>query len=72
VLAQMHKTTIHDMYTAHGTIRPDGTMLHDMFLMQVKKPSESKEPWDYYNVVQTLKGDQVFNTKAESTCKFWE
>jgi branched-chain amino acid transport system substrate-binding protein len=72
VLAQLHKTTIHDMYTAHGTIRPDGTMLHDMFLMQVKKPSESKEPWDYYNVVQTLKGDQVFNTKAESTCKFWE
>jgi branched-chain amino acid transport system substrate-binding protein len=72
VLAQMHKTTIHDMYTAHGTIRPDGTMLHDMFLMQVKKPSESKEPWDYYNVVQTLKGDQVFNTKAESTCKFWK
>jgi branched-chain amino acid transport system substrate-binding protein len=72
VLAQLHKTTIHDMYTAHGTIRPDGTMLHDMFLMQVKKPAESKEPWDYYNVVQTLKGDEVFNTKAESTCKAWK
>jgi branched-chain amino acid transport system substrate-binding protein len=47
-------------------------MIHDMFLMQVKKPSESKEPWDYYNVVQTLKGDEVFTTKAETNCKLWK
>ncbi len=72
VMAQLRKTTIHDMYTSHGTLRADGSMIHDMFLMQVKKPSESKEPWDYYNVVQTLKGDEVFTTKAETTCKLWK
>ena len=72
VMAQLRKTTIHDMYTSHGVLRPDGTMLHDMYLMQIKAPSESKEPWDYYKVVETLKGDAVFTTKAESTCKLWK
>jgi branched-chain amino acid transport system substrate-binding protein len=72
VMAQLKKTTIHDMYTAHGTIRDDGAMIHDMFLMQVKSQAESKEPWDYYKVVETVKGDAAFNSKAESTCALWK
>ena len=51
VMAQMRKTKINDMYAKGGYIRPDGRMVHDMYLMQVKTPAESNEPWDYYNVV---------------------
>jgi branched-chain amino acid transport system substrate-binding protein len=71
VMAQMRKTPINDMYTKNGTIRPDGRMVHDMYLMQVKTPAESKYPWDYYKIVQTIPGDQAFTTKAESKCALW-
>ena len=72
VLAQMKKTKVNDMYAKNGVIRPDGRMVHDMFLMEVKKPSESKHPWDYYKVAQTIPGDQAFTTKAESKCALWK
>jgi len=72
VLAHLHKTTINDMYAKGGHIRPDGRMVHDMFLMQVKTPAQSTTPWDYYNVVQTIKGDEAFTTKAESKCEIWK
>jgi branched-chain amino acid transport system substrate-binding protein len=72
VLAQMHKTKINDMYAKGGYIRPDGRMVHDMYLMQVKTPAESKEPWDYYNVAATIKGEEAFTTKAESKCALWK
>ena len=42
------------MFAKNGEIRPDGRMVHDMYLMQVKKPSESKYPWDYYKLVSTI------------------
>ena len=47
-------------------------MIHDMYLMEVKKPSESKEPWDYYKITATIPGDQAFGTKAESRCVAWK
>ncbi|HJU71726.1 MAG TPA: ABC transporter substrate-binding protein [Paucimonas sp.] len=72
VLAKMHSTKVNDMYAKNGVIRPDGRMVHDMFLMQVKTPAESKKPWDYYKVVQTIPGDQAFTTKAESKCALWK
>jgi branched-chain amino acid transport system substrate-binding protein len=68
VLEQLHKTTIDDMYTAGGTIRADGLMEHAMYVMQVKTPSESKYPWDYYRVVQKMSGEQAFGKLANSTC----
>ena len=43
-----------------------------MYLMQVKSPAESTQPWDYYKVVSKLAGDQVFTTKAESRCALWK
>ena len=72
VIAQLKKTKINDMYAKGGVIRPDGRMVHDMFLMQVKSQKDSKYPWDYYKAVQTIPGDQAFTTKAESKCALWK
>ncbi|SAK42532.1 branched-chain amino acid ABC transporter periplasmic branched-chain amino acid-binding protein [Caballeronia hypogeia] len=71
VMEQLKKAKIDDFY-AKGYIREDGAMIHDMYLMEVKKPSESKEPWDYYTIKATIPGDQAFGTKAESRCKLWK
>ncbi len=71
VMAQIKKTPIDDFY-AKGFVREDGRFVHDMYLVQVKSPAESKQPWDYYKVVQKLKGEEVFTTKAESKCALWK
>jgi branched-chain amino acid transport system substrate-binding protein len=47
-------------------------MVHDMYLMQVKTPAESKEPWDYFKVAQVIKGEDAWGTKAESKCALWK
>ena len=72
VMAHMKATKINDMFATNGVIRPDGRMVHDMFLMQVKTPAESKYPWDYYKLAATVPGDQAFATKAESKCALWK
>ena len=72
VLAHMKKTKINDMFTKNGEIRPDGRMVHDMYLMQVKTPAESKYPWDYYKVIATIPGAQAYATKAETKCALWK
>ncbi len=72
VLAQMRKTPVNDIFAKGGFIRGDGRMVHDMYLMQVKSPDKSVEPWDYYNVVQTFKGETAWTTKAESKCALWK
>ncbi|HEX6707965.1 MAG TPA: ABC transporter substrate-binding protein [Albitalea sp.] len=72
VLAQMRKTKVNDVFAKNGFIRGDGSMIHDMYLMQVKKPEQSTEPWDYYNVVHTFKGEEAWTTKAESKCGLWK
>ena len=72
VMAQLKKTPINDMFAKGGVIRPDGRMVHDMYLMQVKTPAESKYPWDYYKVVATIPGAQAYATKAESKCSLWK
>jgi len=72
VLAQMKKTKINDVYAKGGWIRDDGSMIHDMYLMQVKSPDKSTEPWDYYNIVETFKGETAWTTKAESKCALWK
>jgi len=72
VMAQMKKTKINDFFAKGGEIRPDGRMVHDMYLMEVKKQSESKYPWDYYKVAQTIPAAQAWTTKAESKCALWK
>jgi branched-chain amino acid transport system substrate-binding protein len=72
VLAHMRKSKVNDIFAKGGYIREDGRMVHDMYLMQVKAPDKSVEPWDYYNVVQTFKGEEAWTTKAESKCPLWK
>nr|WP_286197276.1 ABC transporter substrate-binding protein [Variovorax boronicumulans] len=71
VMEYLKKTPIDDFY-AKGQIRADGRFVHDMYLVQVKSPAESKQPWDYYKVVSKLKGEEVYTTKAESKCALWK
>ncbi len=68
VMAQMKKTKINDFFAKNGYIREDGRMVHDMYLMQVKKPEESKYPWDYYNVRQTIPAAEAFQPLSLSKC----
>jgi branched-chain amino acid transport system substrate-binding protein len=72
VMAHMKKTKINDMFAKGGEIRPDGRMVHDMYLMEVKTPAESKYPWDYFKVVQTIPGAQAYMSKAETKCALWK
>lgn len=72
VLAHMRKTKINDVFAKGGWIREDGRMVHDMYLMQVKSPDKSTEPWDYYNVAEVIKGEAAWTTKAESKCALWK
>jgi branched-chain amino acid transport system substrate-binding protein len=67
VMAEMKKTPVNDFYTK-GTIRSDGRGVHDMFLLQVKSPKESTEPWDYFKVVAKIPGDEAFTKLADSKC----
>ncbi|MEG0921651.1 MAG: ABC transporter substrate-binding protein [Comamonas sp.] len=71
VMAYLKSTPISDFY-AKGVIRPDGRYAHDMYLAEVKAPGESKKPWDYLKILQTLPSDQVWTTKAESRCALWK
>jgi branched-chain amino acid transport system substrate-binding protein len=68
VMQKMRETPIHDFFAADGQIRPDGLMVHDMFLFQVKSPAESKAPWDYYKLVATVPGSEAFPPLSASRC----
>jgi branched-chain amino acid transport system substrate-binding protein len=69
VMAKMREMPVSDPLVGKGKIREDGRMVHDMLLLEVKKPSESKTPWDYYNVKAVIPGDQAFQPLSKSTCK---
>jgi branched-chain amino acid transport system substrate-binding protein len=68
VMSALKKTPINDFYARHGRIREDGRMVFDMYLVQVKKPAESKYPWDYYTVRSVVPAEQAFQPLARSTC----
>ena len=68
VIAKMKATPIHDFFAKNGQIRPDGRMIHDMYLMQVKTAAESKGDWDLYNILATVPGDQAFRPMSEGGC----
>lgn len=68
VAEQIRTLPIKDFFAVNGKVRADGRMVHDMYLAQVKKPSESKGPWDYYNILRTIPGDEAFKPLADSTC----
>ena len=68
VMAHMKATPIKDFFGKNGRIREDGRMVHDMYLAQVKTPAESKYPWDYYNIRQTIPAEEAFQPLAQSRC----
>ncbi len=68
VAAKMHEMKVNDMYNKNVTIRPDGRVLHTMYLVQVKKPEESKYKYDYYKIVRSAPGEEVFRPLSEGGC----
>jgi branched-chain amino acid transport system substrate-binding protein len=68
VMQKMRDTPINDIFWKNGRIREDGVMTHDMLLIQVKSPEQSKEPWDYYDVIGVIPGEQAFQPLSESAC----
>lgn len=68
VMTQMKKTPVNDFFAKNGSIREDGRMVHDMYLLQVKKPAESTVPWDYYHVRATIPAAEAFQPLSASTC----
>jgi branched-chain amino acid transport system substrate-binding protein len=68
VVAQMKAMPTHDPLFGSGSVRADGRVLHSMYLYQVKTPSESKYPWDFYKLLATVPGDQAFRPLGEGGC----
>ena len=59
---------VNDVFAKNGKVAANGRMIHDMYLMQVKKPGESATPWDYYTVLATIPGNEAFMDPAKSGC----
>ena len=70
VLAAMKALPVSDMFTPDGHIQANNKMIFDVHLMRVKKPDESKYPWDYLEQIATIPGDQAFRSPADSGCPF--
>jgi branched-chain amino acid transport system substrate-binding protein len=68
VVEKMKAAPTDDPLFGKGTIRADGRKLHPAYLFEVKKPAESKGPWDYYKLIGTTPGDQAFRPLSESAC----
>ena len=68
VMKKMRELPIQDMFAKKGTIRADGRMVHDMYVVQVKKPAESKSPWDYYHIKAVVPGEEAFQPLSASRC----
>jgi branched-chain amino acid transport system substrate-binding protein len=71
VMAAWKGMELNDFF-GKGRIRPDGRYAHDMYLMEVKSPAESKGTWDYYKLIKTLPASEVWTTQAESKCQYWK
>jgi branched-chain amino acid transport system substrate-binding protein len=68
VAAKMKELPIKDMFARNGKVREDGRLVHDMYLARVKTPAQSKKPWDYYEIVRTIPGDQAYLPLERSPC----
>jgi branched-chain amino acid transport system substrate-binding protein len=68
VVAKMRDMPIHDFFADRGLLRADGRMVHDMYLVEVKKPEESHYPWDYYNILKIIPGEEAFRPLSEGGC----
>ncbi|TDR93325.1 ABC transporter substrate-binding protein [Enterovirga rhinocerotis] len=69
VMKHLRASTFDDLFARNGRLRPDGLMVHDIFLFQVKSPEESKRPWDFYKHIGTVPADEAYRPLSASTCK---
>lgn len=69
VVARMRELPIRDPIVRNARLREDGRMVHDVYLMEVKKPAEVEQPWDYLRVLRTIPGEQAFKPLAPGGCK---
>lgn len=68
VMAKMREMPVNDLFAKNGHIRADGLMVHDLLLVQVKKPEESKRDWDYYKVLAVIPGKDAYKSLDDSVC----
>ncbi len=68
VADKMKATPVNDMFATNGKLRIDGRMVHDLRLVEVKSPAESKAPWDYFKIVSVVPGDEAFRPLAKGGC----
>jgi len=68
VMAKMREMPVNDFFAKNGRVREDGRFIHDMYVYEVKKPSESKYAWDYYKLRAVIPGDEAFRPLSESKC----
>jgi len=68
VAAKMRQSPVDDFFAKGGRIRADGRLVHDMYLVQVKQPAQSRQPWDYYDILSTIPGAKAFRPLDESVC----
>ena len=68
----LHEMPVDDVFGRGGKVGPNGRMIHDMYLLEVKKPAESKQAWDYFKVLATIPGDEAYIKPAESGCPLVE
>jgi branched-chain amino acid transport system substrate-binding protein len=68
VVEQMKKMPTDDRLFGKGTVRVDGRKLHDAYLFEVKRPNESKGPWDYYKLRATIPANEAFRPLSQSEC----
>ncbi|CCF20614.1 Extracellular ligand-binding receptor [Pseudorhizobium banfieldiae] len=69
VAKALHEMPVDDFFARNGKVGANGRMIHDMYLLQVKKPGESDEPWDYFSVLSTIPGDEAYIDPAKSGCE---
>ncbi|RYY11376.1 MAG: ABC transporter permease, partial [Alphaproteobacteria bacterium] len=70
VMEKMRATPVDDFFTPHGVVRPDGRMVHDMYLMRFKRPADSTGKWDVYLLEETIPGDEAFRPVAQGGCPY--
>ena len=68
VAGKMRELRVDDFFAKGGEIRPDGRLIHDMYLVEVKAPEESRRPWDYYKILSIIPGDQAFRPLSDGKC----
>ncbi len=67
-MKKMREMPVNDFFAHDGKLRIDGRMVHDMYLVQVKSPEESKYAWDYYKVLRTIPGEEAFRPLKDGGC----